>query len=48
MTFNMGIGYILVVPQEQKSDMLTRLTEAGESAGAIGEVFRGVHEVNLL
>jgi phosphoribosylformylglycinamidine cyclo-ligase len=47
-TFNMGIGYILVVSREQAQEILTRLVEAGESAGLIGEVYRGVHEVNVL
>ena len=47
-TFNMGIGYVLITPREQASEIITRLVEAGESAGIIGEVYRGVHEVNVL
>ncbi|HEV8613238.1 MAG TPA: AIR synthase-related protein, partial [Gemmatimonadales bacterium] len=47
-TFNMGIGYILIVAREHAAETVTRLTEAGEVAGLIGEVFRGVHEVDVL
>jgi phosphoribosylformylglycinamidine cyclo-ligase len=47
-TFNMGIGYVLIVQREQSLEIVARLVESGESAGLIGEVFRGVHEVNVL
>jgi phosphoribosylformylglycinamidine cyclo-ligase len=47
-TFNMGIGFVLIVPQEQAGPIITRLTEAGETAGNIGDVHRGVHEVDIL
>jgi phosphoribosylformylglycinamidine cyclo-ligase len=47
-TFNMGIGFVLIVPAEQAQEIVTRLTSAGETAGVIGEVYRGVHEVTVL
>lgn len=47
-TFNMGIGYILVVERTQAMEIISRLTQAGETAGIIGDVHRGVHEVDLL
>ncbi len=47
-TFNMGIGFVLIVAPEYASEALTRLTGSGESAGLIGEVHRGVPEVDIL
>jgi phosphoribosylformylglycinamidine cyclo-ligase len=47
-TFNMGIGLVLVVPNELAVPVIARLTEAGESAHRIGEVFRGPREVDLI
>ncbi len=46
--FNMGIGYVLIVEREQAGPIVTRLTEAGENAGIIGDVHRGFHEVDIL
>ena len=47
-TFNMGIGYVLVVHREESPAVLDRLRELGEQAWLIGEVHRGVHEVDVL
>lgn len=47
-TFNMGIGYVLVVPKEQATAIITRLTELGETSYIIGEVRRGSSEVQVL
>jgi phosphoribosylaminoimidazole (AIR) synthetase len=44
----MGIGLVLVVPNELAVPVIARLTEAGESAHRIGEVFRGPREVDLI
>jgi phosphoribosylformylglycinamidine cyclo-ligase len=47
-TFNMGIGFILIVPPDQAPLLAHRLNEAGESASIIGDVHRGVHEVDIV
>jgi phosphoribosylformylglycinamidine cyclo-ligase len=47
-TFNMGIGFVLIVDREQASPIVTRLHELGEQAGIIGDVHRGVNEVDVL
>ncbi|MCC6727830.1 MAG: phosphoribosylformylglycinamidine cyclo-ligase [Chthonomonadales bacterium] len=47
-TFNMGIGYVLVVQREAAMEAVERLSAAGENASLIGEVYRGVHEVDVL
>lgn len=47
-TFNMGIGFVLIADRIEAMEIVTRLTEAGETAGLIGEVYRGVHEVDIL
>ncbi len=47
-TFNMGIGLVLIVPAEEAPLMLQRLNESGEHAYLIGEVHRGVHEVDIV
>lgn len=47
-TFNMGIGMVLVVPEEQVADMLADLTAQGESAWAIGEVVAGAPAVEYV
>jgi phosphoribosylformylglycinamidine cyclo-ligase len=47
-TFNMGIGYVLIVPGEQAPLMAHRLNALGESAYIIGDVHRGVHEVDVV
>jgi phosphoribosylformylglycinamidine cyclo-ligase len=47
-TFNMGIGFVLVVPNEQAKAISDRLTELGETACIIGEVRSGSPEVQVL
>ncbi|MHB1190593.1 MAG: AIR synthase-related protein, partial [Armatimonadota bacterium] len=47
-TFNMGIGYVLVVPKEQATAIVARLSELGEDAKLIGEVRKGSREVQVL
>ncbi|HZG72204.1 MAG TPA: phosphoribosylformylglycinamidine cyclo-ligase [Chondromyces sp.] len=39
--FNMGIGLVLIVPQEEKGNVLNLLNQAGEKAFAIGRVVDG-------
>ncbi len=40
-TFNMGIGMVVVVPEEESQDVLRLLKEQGESAHVIGRVEEG-------
>ena len=47
-TFNMGIGYVLVVPKEEATAIIARLTELGEPSYMIGEVRKGSREVQVL
>jgi len=47
-TFNMGIGFVLIVPKEQETAVLGRLQEIGESACYIGEVRKGSREVQIV
>jgi phosphoribosylformylglycinamidine cyclo-ligase len=47
-TFNMGIGMILIVPAEDAPAIAHRLNSVGESAYIIGDVHRGVHEVDIV
>ena len=47
-TFNMGIGYVLVVPKEQATAVVARLTELGEQSHIIGEARKGSREVQVL
>jgi len=47
-TFNMGIGFVLIVAAEQAPALAHRLNELGESAYIIGDVHRGVHEVDIV
>jgi phosphoribosylformylglycinamidine cyclo-ligase len=47
-TFNMGIGLVLIVAPEQSPLLAHRLNEVGESAYIIGNVHRGVHEVDII
>ena len=44
-TFNMGIGYVLVVPPEEADDLLAALAAEGERAYVIGCVEGGVEGV---
>ena len=41
MTFNMGIGYALVVPEELVDDIIKTLSKQGEKAWVIGKVTQG-------
>ena len=47
-TFNMGIGYVLVVPKEQATAIISQLGESGETSYIIGEVRKGSREVQVL
>jgi len=47
-TFNMGIGYVLVVPREQATAIVSRAHKLGETAYVMGEVRRGSREVQVL
>lgn len=47
-TFNMGIGFILVVPPEQADAVLAELNERGEKAVTIGEITAGERKVKYL
>lgn len=46
-TFNMGIGFILVVAPNKKEDVMAQLSSMGEEAYLIGEVQSGKKEVYL-
>ena len=46
-TFNMGIGYVLVVPPAEASAVAASLTAAGETVHTIGEVQAGERGVEL-
>ncbi|HZT42016.1 MAG TPA: phosphoribosylformylglycinamidine cyclo-ligase [Chthonomonadaceae bacterium] len=47
-TFNMGIGFIMILPPDQAPLLAHRLNAIGESAYIIGDVHRGVHEVDIV
>lgn len=47
-TFNMGIGMILIVSADLAPLLVHRLNSVGESAYIIGNVHRGVHEVDIV
>ncbi len=47
-TFNMGVGFILIVSADQAPLIAHRLNEAGESAYILGNVHRGVQEVDIV
>jgi phosphoribosylformylglycinamidine cyclo-ligase len=47
-TFNMGIGFVMVVSPEQAPLLAHRLNAVGESAYILGTVYRGVHEVDII
>jgi len=40
-TFNMGIGYVLIAPEEEAEQILKAVLEQGEKAWIIGEVSKG-------
>lgn len=44
-TFNMGIGYVLIVPPVEVQDLLKTLSAAGEQAYIIGQVESGIKGV---
>ena len=46
-TFNMGIGMMMVVSQEEKEQVVAALKEAGEEAYVIGEIVEGNEGVIL-
>jgi phosphoribosylformylglycinamidine cyclo-ligase len=47
-TFNMGIGFVLVVPKEDAMAVVARLNDLGEESCIIGEVRQGSSEVQVL
>jgi phosphoribosylformylglycinamidine cyclo-ligase len=47
-TFNMGVGYLLVVPSAQEREVAAALTAAGETVHAIGEIVPGERGVELV
>jgi phosphoribosylformylglycinamidine cyclo-ligase len=47
-TFNMGIGYLLVVPSANAGEVIAELTAAGESVHALGEITAGERGVELV
>jgi phosphoribosylformylglycinamidine cyclo-ligase len=47
-TFNMGIGMVIICRREEAMEIITELSLAGETAALIGEVHRGVPEVDIL
>jgi phosphoribosylformylglycinamidine cyclo-ligase len=46
-TFNMGIGYVLVVPPDRAGRVTASLTTAGERVHALGEIVAGERGVEL-
>jgi phosphoribosylformylglycinamidine cyclo-ligase len=46
-TFNMGIGYLVIVPAEQAEAAGTRLERAGETVIRLGEIVAGPRGVDL-
>lgn len=46
--FNMGIGYILVVPKHEAEGLLQHLTQSGEAAYRIGRIIPGQGKVRLV
>ena len=47
-TFNMGIGLVLITERQEALEIIAELSQAGETAALIGEVHRGVPEVDIL
>ncbi len=47
-TFNMGVGIVIVVPENESEKILGRLKELGEEAGIIGKVVSGQPSVKLI
>ncbi|MGO0123325.1 phosphoribosylformylglycinamidine cyclo-ligase [Desulfothermobacter acidiphilus] len=46
-TFNLGIGYVLILPEEETDPLLAYLEAQGEKAYRIGRVVEGVQGVKL-
>lgn len=46
-TFNMGVGYVLVVPEEARDEAVTRLEALGETVFTLGRIVRGDVRVTL-
>ncbi len=46
-TFNMGIGMVLFVPEENKEEVLSMLKAGNENPVVLGQVQRGEEQVNL-
>ncbi len=44
-TFNMGIGYVLVVPAAEAARAVALLEEAGEEVVSLGEIVRGTEKI---
>jgi phosphoribosylformylglycinamidine cyclo-ligase len=47
-TFNMGIGFVLIVPKERAMEIVAVLHEQGEVAQIIGDVRKGPREVTIV
>lgn len=47
-TFNMGIGMVLVVEQDQAASVVAQLQESGEHAAVIGSVRSGSNDVQVV
>ncbi|HUG02562.1 MAG TPA: phosphoribosylformylglycinamidine cyclo-ligase [Longimicrobiales bacterium] len=47
-TFNMGVGFVLVVPPAGADSVVTELTGAGETAWVLGDVVSGEGRVRLV
>jgi phosphoribosylformylglycinamidine cyclo-ligase len=46
--WNMGIGYVLIVPEEEAGEITSILTQNGESAYSIGKVIEGEQQVTFV
>ncbi|RKD23656.1 phosphoribosylformylglycinamidine cyclo-ligase [Caminicella sporogenes DSM 14501] len=46
-TFNMGIGFILIVDENDSEDVIKLIESTGERAYKIGRVLKGLHGVDL-
>jgi phosphoribosylformylglycinamidine cyclo-ligase len=47
-TFNMGIGYVVIVPPAEAETALRLLRESGERVARLGEVIAGERGVELV
>ncbi|MEA1981420.1 MAG: phosphoribosylformylglycinamidine cyclo-ligase [candidate division Zixibacteria bacterium] len=46
--FNMGIGYILVVPKQEAENVIKHLNQAGEDVFTIGKIIKGDKTVRMV